>query len=301
MRDENRGAEVIGLLHGGISVSDMDASLAFYRDGLGLPLEVDAIRDTPYLHEALDLPFSEIRYVLLAIPGAPGRYVELLEYRGIETMPAAARPCDPGSGHICLQVRDAVAAHARMTALGYRARSAGAVAIDSGINAGGKLVYFADPDGFWVELLERPAAVEASSNVEHLPMTTLRDDLAGLDGPVRSLFERIAGPAAGEPPDLEAIAAALVELAGDRDYIGRWVTTLGETSGGLAIHAPERGPRLMIVHRGEGQIGRRPRPCDVGRHHPDRRARDTSAIPRRRRRQRPVAGRSRRSPLPPTF
>jgi len=160
---EHAGVEVVGILHGGITVSDMDASLAFYRDGLGLPLQVDAIRDTPYLHETLALPFSEIRYVLLTIPGAPGSYVELLEYRGIERLPAAARPCDPGSGHLCLEVRDAVAAHARMTALGYRARSAGTVDVDSGINAGGKIVYLADPDGFWVELLERPTNAEVRS------------------------------------------------------------------------------------------------------------------------------------------
>jgi hypothetical protein len=43
-----------------------------------------------------------------------------------------------------------------LTALGYRARSARVVDVDSGVNAGGKIVYFADPDGFWVELLERP-------------------------------------------------------------------------------------------------------------------------------------------------
>lgn len=160
---EPGGVVVVGILHGGITVSDMDASLAFYRDGLGLPLQVDAIRDTPYLHETLAVPFTEIRYVLLAIPGASGSFVELLEYRGIERMPAAARPCDPGSGHLCLQVRDAVAAHGRMTSLGYRARSVGAVDIDSGVNAGGKIVYFADPDGFWVELLERPASQELTA------------------------------------------------------------------------------------------------------------------------------------------
>jgi catechol 2,3-dioxygenase-like lactoylglutathione lyase family enzyme len=148
--------EVVGILHGGISVTDMDASLAFYRDGLGLPVQVDAIRDTPYLHETLDLPFSELRYVLLAIPTAPGSFVELLEYRGLERLPAGARPCDPGSGHLCLQVADATAAYDRLTALGFRARSTRAVDVDSGINAGGKIVYFADPDGFWVELLERP-------------------------------------------------------------------------------------------------------------------------------------------------
>lgn len=148
--------EVMGILHGGVTVSDMDASLAFYRDGLGLSLEVDAIRDTPYLHETLALPFSAIRYVLLSIPEAPGSFVELLEYQGIERMPAAARPCDPGSGHLCLRVRDASAAHARMVGLGYRSRSARAVEVDSGANAGGKIVYFADPDGYWIELLERP-------------------------------------------------------------------------------------------------------------------------------------------------
>ena len=150
------GADVIGLLHGGITVSDMDASLAFYRDGLGLPLIMDDILDTAYLHEALDLPFSEIRKVLLGVPGVPGNMIELLEYRGLERMGAAARPCDPGSGHICLQVRDAAAAFARMTGLGYQSRSGGVVHIVSGINIGGRMAYFADPDGFWVELMERP-------------------------------------------------------------------------------------------------------------------------------------------------
>jgi lactoylglutathione lyase len=151
------GVEVMGILHGGITVSDMEASLAFYRDGLGLPVTVDAMRDTPYLHETLAVPFSAIRYVLLSVPGTPGSFVELLEYQGVERMAAAARPCDPGSGHLCLRVRDATAAFARMVALGYRSRSSRAVDVDSGTNAGGKIAYFADPDGYWIELLERPA------------------------------------------------------------------------------------------------------------------------------------------------
>jgi predicted metal-dependent enzyme (double-stranded beta helix superfamily) len=86
-------------------------------------------------------------------------------------------------------------------------------------------------------------------------MTTARHDLAGLDGPVRTLFERVAGPAAGTPPDMPAIGIALIELARDLDYVGRWVAALGGESGSLPIHVPERGPRLVIVHRGEGQMG----------------------------------------------
>jgi len=75
-----------------------------------------------------------------------------------------------------------------------------------------------------------------------------------MDGPVRELFERIAGPAAASSPDLEAIGAALAGLATDRDYLAGWIDRLGGRSGTLPIHAPDSGPRLMIVHRSEGQM-----------------------------------------------
>ncbi len=81
------------------------------------------------------------------------------------------------------------------------------------------------------------------------------DVLARADAPVRALFERIAGPAAAAPADLTAIGAALVELANDVDYLAPWIARLGDRSGALPIHAPERGPRLMLVHRLAGQMG----------------------------------------------
>jgi len=80
-------------------------------------------------------------------------------------------------------------------------------------------------------------------------------DLTRLDDPVRALFERIAGPAAAADPDLRSIGAALLDLASDLDYVQRWVDRLGDRSGVLRIHAPERGPRLMIVHRREAEMG----------------------------------------------
>ncbi len=76
-----------------------------------------------------------------------------------------------------------------------------------------------------------------------------------LDGPVRTLFERIAGPASSVEPDLAAIGSALVDLAADLDYLAPWVARLGATSGALPIHAPTRGPRLMLAHRRSGQMG----------------------------------------------
>ena len=75
-----------------------------------------------------------------------------------------------------------------------------------------------------------------------------------LDAPVRALFERVLDATAGEDPDLVAIGAALVELAADRDYLAPLVAALGDRAGPLRIHAPERGPRLMLVHRPEGRM-----------------------------------------------
>ena len=148
---------VTGFFHGGITVEEMDRSLVFYRDGLGLEVEFDRMLDAPYLKEVLGMSFDAIRAVYLKIPG--GGFVELLEYRGIERLPAASRPCDPGAGHLCLFVDDVAAVHARLTDLGFHARSAGVVDITAGPNAGARSAYVADPDGYYVELFQqRPDA-----------------------------------------------------------------------------------------------------------------------------------------------
>ncbi len=148
---------VTGFFHGGITVNDMDRSLVFYRDGLGLEQEFDRILDAPYLKAVLGLEFDHIRAVYMRIPG--GGFVELLEYNGVERLPAASRPCDYGAGHLCLYVDDVAGVHARLVDLGFRARSAGVVEITAGPNAGAQSCYMTDPDGYAVELFQkRPGA-----------------------------------------------------------------------------------------------------------------------------------------------
>jgi catechol 2,3-dioxygenase-like lactoylglutathione lyase family enzyme len=150
-------AAVTGFFHGGITVSDMDRALVFYRDGLGLQQAFDRILDAPYLPEVLGLEFDHIRAVYFHVPG--GGFVELLEYHGIERMPAAARPCDPGSGHLCLYVDDVQAMFDRLSALGFVARSDHVVDITAGPNQGARSCYFADADGYPIELFQkRPEA-----------------------------------------------------------------------------------------------------------------------------------------------
>jgi len=146
-------ARITGFFHGGITVSDMDRSLGFYRDGLGLELLFDRILDGPYLPVVLGLRFTSLRAAYLIIPG--GGYVELLQYQGIETFPARSRPCDFGAGHLCLYVDDVEAMHAHLVSLGHHARSAAVVDITAGPNAGARSCYMVDPDGYSVELFQK--------------------------------------------------------------------------------------------------------------------------------------------------
>ncbi len=80
-------------------------------------------------------------------------------------------------------------------------------------------------------------------------------DLAHLDAPLRALFERVVVALAGDIPNLPAIAAAMIDLAADHDYIAPRVRAFGDGTGAVGLHVPARGPRLSLVHRGEAQMG----------------------------------------------
>ena len=147
-------ARVTGFFHGGITVSDMDRSLVFYRDGLGLDIVFDTVIDGPYLKRILGIEFDEMRVVYLRVPG--GGFVELLEYRGIERMPARARPQDFGGGHFCLFVEGMDEIVERLAELGFGGRAPDATDITTGPNTGAKGMYLFDPDGYNIERFQPP-------------------------------------------------------------------------------------------------------------------------------------------------
>lgn len=147
-------SEVTGFFHAGITVSNMEVSLRFYRDGLGLTPYFDKILDADYLRTVLDLSFARIRAVYLELPG--GGFIELLEYQEIERISAASRPCDFGAGHLCLYVEGIAAMTRKLIELGGRPRSEAAVKITAGPNTGATSIYMLDPDGYAIELFEKP-------------------------------------------------------------------------------------------------------------------------------------------------
>lgn len=150
------GPAVVGARHAGITVSDLDRSLAFYTGLLGLELVWRRVYEEPEIGEIVGVPdATSFDIAMLRVSGSDVE-VELLEYRGCERRSGATEPCNPGSGHFCLFVREIDALHADLRARGVAFRSGGPVEMTAGANAGGKSLYALDPDGYVVELHEPP-------------------------------------------------------------------------------------------------------------------------------------------------
>jgi lactoylglutathione lyase len=145
-----------GIFHTGLTVSDLDRSLAFYRDLLGLELVRRWDSAQPYLRTIVGFPDAELRIAVLRVPGPDGAaagHLELLEYRVPRGRRGDPDTNHPGNVHVCFVVDDLDALHGRLAAHGVRFRSR-PVAIDHGPNAGGKAVYLRDPDDITLELIQ---------------------------------------------------------------------------------------------------------------------------------------------------
>jgi catechol 2,3-dioxygenase-like lactoylglutathione lyase family enzyme len=148
------GGSVVGFFHAGISVSDLDRSLGFYRDELRLEVLMQRDATDDYLRRMHQLPFTVVRIAFVGVPNS-ATILELIEYRGVDRTKPTYIPMDPATGHACFLVDDIHALFDRLRAHGYRSRSHSPVEITAGPNKGSKAVYFEDPDGYPVEFIER--------------------------------------------------------------------------------------------------------------------------------------------------
>ena len=133
-------------------VADLDKSLAFYRDVIGLQPSAppQAFSGNPAIMKLGNTVGAQSRYVALPVPGS-AIGVELIEYKDIARTPVHPRFQDPGAANLIVRLRDvdSVLDKVKKTP-GAKVLSAGGVAAT--IGNGGKTVFIQDPDGFVLEL-----------------------------------------------------------------------------------------------------------------------------------------------------
>jgi catechol 2,3-dioxygenase-like lactoylglutathione lyase family enzyme len=152
---------IISADHTGITVLNLEASLAFWRDILGFQFSHTAHQKGQLAEEITGVDGAEIKLAVLRTPG--GHKIELLEYLGpADRKRADLRPCDVGSVHVALLVHDLDAVLERIAASDWKPAGK-AQRLQSGPNAGKRVVYVRNPDGTTVELME---IAKQSSSVE---------------------------------------------------------------------------------------------------------------------------------------
>ena len=111
---------IVGVHHMSRTVSDLDQSLAFYRDLLGMPVELDTEMQGAMLEREVAMPGAHLRICLLRA-GADS-VLELLQYLQPvgAPVPPGVRPADVGAHHVALLVDDIRASYDVLTRAGSR-------------------------------------------------------------------------------------------------------------------------------------------------------------------------------------
>ena len=140
--------------HVGLVVRDLDRSIYFYHDLLGLPFanEPTPWFEGPELEKGVGVPGARLRQVSLWV--GEHSTMELIEYANRPVSSIAPVPNNHlGAAHVCFKVADVHATKAELESKGVRFYSDVNV-VDSGPLAGWRWVYFSDPDGLALELVE---------------------------------------------------------------------------------------------------------------------------------------------------
>jgi catechol 2,3-dioxygenase-like lactoylglutathione lyase family enzyme len=150
----NKTFRIISADHTGITVSNLERSLEFWRDMLGFELSHTAHQTGELARGITGVAGAEIKLAVLRAPG--GHKIELLEYLAPpDRKRLALKPCDVGSVHVALLVDDLDAVLESIAASGWKAAGEPQT-LKTGPNAGKRVVYVRDPDGTTIELMQLP-------------------------------------------------------------------------------------------------------------------------------------------------
>jgi glyoxylase I family protein len=141
--------------HTGITVSNLERSLAFWRDVLGFEFSHRAHQKSEMAVQITGVKGAELKLAVVKAPG--GHKIELLEYLdpADRKKHVDLRPCDVGHVHVALTVDNLNAILERIAASGWKTTGRPQT-LTTGPNAGKRVVYVRDPDSTTIEFMEIP-------------------------------------------------------------------------------------------------------------------------------------------------
>lgn len=142
--------------HFSFTVADIERSIAFYRDVLGLTLVARQRQDNQYTRRLIGLTDAVLEVAEFSLPNdraGDGVLIELVEYVQPVGDHPSLRTQDVGTAHVSFVVSDIDEVHARLSRSGAQFVTP-PVLIEAGVNLGGKVCYFRDPDGITLELFQ---------------------------------------------------------------------------------------------------------------------------------------------------
>jgi catechol 2,3-dioxygenase-like lactoylglutathione lyase family enzyme len=145
---------VIEINHTGITVTNLERSLAFWQGVLGFELSHRAHHTGELASGVTGVAGAEIS---LAVLKGYGHKIELLEYLApADRRRQNLRACDVGSVHVALTVDNLDAVLSAVAASGWKAAGKPQT-LQSGPNVGKQVIYVRDSDGTTIEFMQPPA------------------------------------------------------------------------------------------------------------------------------------------------
>ena len=137
--------------HMGITVRNLEESMAFYSEAFGLQVVDRAVFSGDELAFVVQVPGAELEYAFMAGENA---ILELIEYKTPEGKPYELRNNDVGAAHCCFIVDDLDETYERLLAMGVAFNAPPQTAPDIPPFNGLKYTYFRDLNGITIELFQ---------------------------------------------------------------------------------------------------------------------------------------------------
>lgn len=139
---------ITSMNHTGFVVRDLDSSLEFYRDVIGLSVARTLERDGEAISQVLGYEGTHIKAALMGV--ADGHVLELIQYvHPVGTERHSEERNNLGATHLAFNVQDIDQTFAQLVSRGARGLNPPAE-----VAPGRRVCYMQDPDRNWIELIE---------------------------------------------------------------------------------------------------------------------------------------------------